>query len=155
MKNQNKKFYYYRDRGEYKSHEYTMRTLEIFVSKVKQTGPEITDYYYSGGVKKILSLDYQKGSGKREPQTDIEKHQEYRFYAESFADYQDISPSTETFQELVTLFTKMDKAEEKLSASGLKYERAEDKFLNRVFLLKEIGAKQIEYSSQTHNYYLS
>lgn len=147
-------FYYYRDRGERDSNGYKIQWLEIFVSQVKQTQTEITDYYHSGGIKKILSLEFQKGCGNREPQTELENNQQNRFYSESVEGLNYNGPTTEAFKELATLFGKMDKAEESLYKEGLRYEHAGDKFLNRVFLLKKIGAQQIDYSSQTHNYFL-
>jgi hypothetical protein len=140
MTQENKETVYFRDRGNYQQHGYTMREIEIFVST-----KTIEDLWLT---EPLIILAYQKGDTEK---PDSEAN--YYFYSERTEATQ--RPTAEVFKAITALFAKMDKAYQKIAARGLTLQNGKDVFETRLFKLKEIGAKQIEYNSNEHSYYLS
>ena len=107
-----------------------------------------TNYF---GLNPGLTLTYQKCTDKNEHASENMKQ---NFFGERIDDCQ-IKPNAEGFLKVSRLFDKMEKAYKKLSEQGLTLQNVNDAYQFRLFLLKKIGALQVEYSSGNHGFYIS
>lgn len=134
-----KSIVYFRDRKDYQLHGYTMHDLEIFV-----TDKPIEELWL---VRPLVTLTYQKGNPEKP-----EAENNNRFYAETVDST--VAVNTYVFETLAAIFAKMDKAYGKVMKQGLILQDWNDLLKVRLFKLKKIGAKEVDYNSESRRYYL-
>lgn len=117
---------------------YQHREIEIWIQDAHIENGKVT----LKGYEPTITLRYQRGTsenpeGKDATTQQIIQGQKLYYYAESVEDVS--HANAEVFSRLTRLFARMEKVTEDLREQGLTYERSNDSFLYRKFLLSKVG----------------